>query len=60
MQAAGVTQADLADALGVTQPTISNKINGRSPWKVHELAQAAVLLRVTPAEVLAAVSDEAA
>jgi len=56
---AGLTQGMVADALGVTQATVSRKIAGRSAWSVPELAQLAVLLDVTPADVLAAVSDAA-
>ena len=56
---AGLTQEQVADALGVTQATVSRKVAGRSAWSVPELAQLAMLLKVTPADVLAAVSDAA-
>lgn len=55
---AGITQLQVAEALGTTQATISRKVSGTSAWKVSELAQLAVMLGITPAEVLAAVSDE--
>jgi predicted transcriptional regulator len=55
---AGITQAHIADALGVTQATVSRKISGTSAWKVTELAQLAVMLETTPAKVLNAVSDD--
>ena len=58
--AAGYTQADVADALGVTQTTVSRKISGKSAWKVSELAQLAMLLGMTPAQVLALVSEDGA
>ena len=54
---AGLTQGMVAEALGVTQATVSRKVGGRSAWAVPELAQLAMLLNVTPADVLAAVSD---
>ena len=58
--AAGYTQAEVADALGVTQTTVSRKISGKSAWKVSELAQLAMLLGLTPAQVLAIVSEDGA
>ena len=58
--AAGYTQAEVADALGVTQTTVSRKIAGKSAWKVAELAQLAMLLGLTPAQVLAIVSEDGA
>lgn len=55
---AGHTQAALAEALHITQPTISRKLDGKSAWKVTELAQLAVLLDITPWEVMQAASDD--
>lgn len=56
----GITQLQLADALGVTQATVSRKVSGASAWKIAELRQVADLLGVSAAEVIALVSDEAA
>ena len=56
MSSAGVTQQQLASALGVTQAAVSRKVNGRSAWRVNELRVAADLLGVTPAVVLEAVA----
>jgi transcriptional regulator with XRE-family HTH domain len=53
----GLTQREVADALGLSQATVSRKVAGRVGWKVSELASVAVLLGVTPAQVLEAVSD---
>jgi predicted transcriptional regulator len=53
----GLTQREVADALGLSQATVSRKVAGRVGWKVSELASVAVLLNVTPAQVLEAVSD---
>jgi predicted transcriptional regulator len=53
----GLTQREVADALGLSQATVSRKVAGRVGWKVSELASVAVLLDVTPAQVLEAVSD---
>jgi predicted transcriptional regulator len=53
----GLTQREVADALGLSQATVSRKVAGRVGWKVSELASVAVLLGVTPAQVLEAVSE---
>jgi predicted XRE-type DNA-binding protein len=39
-----LTQADLANALGVTQPAVSRRMTGQVPFDVEELAKAAALL----------------
>lgn len=41
-----VTQTDLAAALGVSQMTISRRLNGRAPFDVEELAAVALALDV--------------
>lgn len=51
LKEAGVTQAQVADALGLTQPTVSRKIAGRYPWRMSELVRLAEMLRTTPAVV---------
>jgi transcriptional regulator with XRE-family HTH domain len=53
----GLTQREVADALGLSQATVSRKVAGRVGWKVSELASVAVLLDVTPAQVLEAVAE---
>lgn len=39
-----LTQADLATALGVTQPSVSRRMSGQTPFTVDEVAKAAALL----------------
>ena len=58
IHAAGLTQGQVADKLGVTQATVSRKVAGKSGWSVLEVTQLAMLLGVDRATVLAAVVDE--
>lgn len=42
----GVTQADLAAALGITQPGVSARLHGRTDWRLKELSVVAETLGV--------------
>jgi predicted transcriptional regulator len=53
----GLSQPRLADALGLSQASVSRRLAGKTAWKVSELAQLAVLLDTTPARILEAVSE---
>lgn len=48
-----VTQAQLATALGMAQPTVSQKLAGHSPWTVDELGAAAAFLGTSLADLVA-------
>jgi len=50
----GMTQAQLAKALGVTQATISRKLHGRQPLTVAELLTIAGALGVDAGQLLSA------
>lgn len=43
----GVTQVDLASALGVSQAAVSARLRGVTPFDINELATIAALLGVT-------------
>lgn len=51
-RARGVTQAMLADAVGVAQPGIVLREQGRTPWTVRDIIAAAELLACLPADLL--------
>ena len=48
----GLGQRDLADALGLSRPAISNRLIGKTPWTVDELEIVAQGLGVEPASLL--------
>lgn len=58
-EAAGLRQDDLAEALKVKQQTVSDWERGRAQPQVARVAQLAELLRVTPDDVLRAMTDGA-
>lgn len=41
----GVTQAEMAAALGMEPPTLNRKIHGRRPWTIDEANAALAFLR---------------
>lgn len=47
MAAKGVTQAQLAEALGLTQSSVSRRLAGSQPFRTDELADAARFLGVS-------------
>jgi transcriptional regulator with XRE-family HTH domain len=47
MMMRGVGQPALAAALGVTQPSVSRRLSGHTPWTPDELEAAATLLGVS-------------
>lgn len=51
MADAGMTQGQLAEAMGLTQAAISRKIAGERPWFPGELMDAAGILDMTVGEL---------
>ncbi|NLH70116.1 MAG: helix-turn-helix transcriptional regulator [Brooklawnia sp.] len=49
----GVRQVEAAEVLGITQPSLSNRLCGRVQFTVHELVQLAEWLDVSPAHFFA-------
>lgn len=49
----GVTQNDLAAALGVSQQSVSRRVNGLQPWSIDELAIVSDRLGVTLTDLTA-------
>jgi transcriptional regulator with XRE-family HTH domain len=47
-----ITQAQLADLLGISQVAVSKRLRGVVPISVAELLHVAQLLHVTPADLL--------
>ena len=45
------TQAKFAEALGVSEHTVSLRLNGRRQWKQEEILKAASLLRIPKEEI---------
>lgn len=52
MRARGVRQVDVALALGLSQPAVSARLNGRTPFTLADLERLADLLGVTVSELL--------
>lgn len=48
-QRGGMTQTDLADALGVAKAVISRSFNGARPWKIDDVEALARYFDVSPA-----------
>ncbi len=46
-----LTQADVARKLGIGQPAISSRFNGRVPWTDKEMYQILDLCRARPEEL---------
>jgi transcriptional regulator with XRE-family HTH domain len=55
---AGLTQDQLADACGLSQPTVSRLERGHLTLAVDEFAKVAIAMDVTPHELMAMVEDE--
>ena len=53
----GVKQQELADRLGITQPSLSMRLRGRTRWTINDLAIVAETLKV-PVSVLLTSPDE--
>ena len=45
------TQQALADAMGYSRQTISNKLSGRVPWTQADIVNAAEILGITDEEI---------
>lgn len=50
---AGLTQSELARALGVSRMAVSDRYRGRTPWTLDELEVVGAILGLEPAEFLA-------
>lgn len=47
-----MTQADLAEALGVSQPWVSKRLSGITPFQIEDLDAIGKVFGLTPAELL--------
>lgn len=52
MAARKLKQSDLAEALGITQPSVSAKLHGRARWSVDDLDRLAERFEVNAADLL--------
>lgn len=50
MREMGITQKDVADAIGIAAPTVSQKINGIRPMDLDEARTLADLLQIDSGE----------
>lgn len=48
----GITQAQLAEALGISQQSVSMRLTGRTSWNVDDLEPVADLLGVSVSQLL--------
>lgn len=48
----GLTQADLAAAVGVNQQGVSKRMNGQVTWSIHELISAARALNAPLSDLI--------
>lgn len=55
----GVSQSRLADALGISQQAVSQKLTGRRPITTEEIAAIAAVLDVTPGILFATTTAKA-
>jgi transcriptional regulator with XRE-family HTH domain len=53
----GVKQQEIADRLGITQPSLSMRLRGRTRWTINDLVIVAETLKV-PVSVLLTSPDE--
>lgn len=49
-----MTQKQVADVLELTQQSVNDRLQGRTPWRVDELTRLAESLEIEPAVLLAA------
>jgi transcriptional regulator with XRE-family HTH domain len=52
MARAGVNQTQLAEALGMRQAGVSDRLRGRVPWTVDQLVTVADVLGCRPSQLL--------
>lgn len=53
------TDADIAQALDITRPGVSDRMNGKVRWQIEELEKLAAFLGTTLDELLAPAETEA-
>ncbi|XBB66828.1 helix-turn-helix transcriptional regulator [Nocardioides sp. WV_118_6] len=53
------TDADIAQALDITRPGVSDRMNGKARWQIEELEKLAAFLGTTLDELLAPAETEA-
>lgn len=58
MAAAAVSQTRLAEALGMSQSSVSRRLTGEAPFDVNELGAIAEVLGVELADLLAPLAPE--
>lgn len=51
MRDMGITQAALAEAMGVSEKTVSMKLNGGSQWDQNEILTASGVLKIECADI---------
>jgi transcriptional regulator with XRE-family HTH domain len=56
-QRRGITQKDLAEAIGVTQTSMSRRISGTTDWSPDEMERVARILRVEVARLFVKLPD---
>lgn len=47
-----ITQVDIADALGISQPAVSRRLRGEMSLRISELDIFAALLKTTPVSLM--------
>lgn len=52
LAARGIRQADAAAALGLSQPAVSDRMRGRTPFTLQDLERLADYLGIEPVELL--------
>lgn len=45
------TQAKFSEAMGLSEHSVSMKLNGKSPWKQQEITKAQEVLEIPAAEI---------
>lgn len=53
----GMTNKDLADAIGMNRVSIGNRITGKTEWKAYEVDAVARALKVTTQELMGRLPD---
>jgi transcriptional regulator with XRE-family HTH domain len=54
----GLSQRRAAALLGMSQPSLSERANGLTPWRLNEIEDAAITLEMDLTAILAPVDDD--